>query len=136
MGKGVLDSLVSYVLVGPDPYADTFRDSKQLNHLSVLEEAYEILNGCIGNGPMKSCLYSPCIRSYIPFCVGDCFTIDPSTPMATHFVSNKAFLKVRLVDICTNLFSEEGNHLITPSIVFGQSSILLCINNSRHVLSL
>ncbi|KAJ1421905.1 hypothetical protein B484DRAFT_452587 [Ochromonadaceae sp. CCMP2298] len=100
MGRGVLDSLNSFTLVGPDPYSDTYRDQKHLDHLGMMEHAYPMAAGC----------------------PDDCMTLDKTNVL--HFTSSTATLRVPLVDICTNTLSDEGtcyhsDHAISRCLVHG-----------------
>eukprot|EP01036_Dinobryon_divergens_P024741 gene24741-33215_t len=85
--KGILERLVSFKLSGPQAVADSYRDNKHYNHLGVMEEVV---------------MWSK------KYCTDECVKLTADTPPnEPHFIGNKADLKVRLVDICTNIFSEE-----------------------------
>lgn len=104
MSKGLLDVLDGYTLVGPDPWGDTYRDNKQLAHLGLMEVAVEELS----KGG----------------CPGPCLSLNPNITLLPHFVSNTAQLKVRLVDLCATLMSDEGtcyhsDHSLSRCLIHG-----------------
>ena len=100
MGRGLIDALNSHTLRGPDPYEDRYRSAKHLNHLGLFEEALDMA---------------------LPTCP-DCFQFQGN--MTPHGTGLTAQLQVRLIDLCTNMFSEEdtcyhSDHAISRCLVHG-----------------
>lgn len=101
MGRGLVDILNSHHLSGPGQ-EDHIRHSKHLDHLGVFEEA--------NIAALSSC----------PDCIQ--FEGDLSDNIHGHGIS--AILQIRLVDLCTNMFSEEStcyhsDHAISRCLVHG-----------------
>lgn len=82
MGRATIDVLNSYSLLGPSG-ADSIRHEKHMNHLGLFEEARDSSMSC-----------------------SDCLRITGESNL--HGSDQKADLLVRLVDLCTNILSDEG----------------------------
>lgn len=94
MGRGLISVLTSHVLHGPRTSDDSVRTTKHFNHLGLMEEAFAVSeSNCPKNNNDSS---------------NDCMRLDPAVPIVLHFHNNKAELGVRLIDLCVNVFSEEG----------------------------
>lgn len=109
IGRYILDLLIQYKFSGPDPYPDDYRDMKHLDHLGIMEEAMQYINNC----------------------PGDCMKLD--SIKKDHYTSNSAETKVRLVDICTNILSEEGtcyhsDHAISRCLIHGAYASVWNVN--------
>lgn len=100
MGKGLIDVLNSHTLLGPPQKEDRIRNEKHMNHLGLFEEALDLT------------------RLTCP----DCFQFQGN--MTPHGIGLTAQLQVRLIDLCTNMLSEEGtcyhsDHAISRCLVHG-----------------
>lgn len=104
MGKKVLDRLQSHEIIGPPFYSDIFRDPTQVHELSLLHQVSKLSNTSCP--PSMTCI--------------DILNHDK----ALQDVGSIARSPVRLIDICTNVMSDEhtcyhSDHAMSRCLLHG-----------------